>query len=70
MLQAKYSEVSDLPLVLDYSSLIHLVVAHRIHGQQMRTGWPIEPGRLSHRKDAHNHILIEMSNEQLYQAQL
>lgn len=37
-LQGEYREFLGLPLVLDYHNPLCLVVAHKVHGQQMRTG--------------------------------
>lgn len=55
----KYAEFLGLPLDIDFNNPLTFTVAHRVHGRQMRTGWPQDPIRLIDRIDADNNILIE-----------
>lgn len=60
-LQRKYAEFLGLPL--SYGTVNHLafVVAHRVHGYAMFTGWPVKPTSFRERldNDEKNNILIE-----------
>lgn len=59
IMRAKYAEFLGLPLDIVFGNPLTFVVAHRVHGQQMRTGWPRHPTRLIDRIDENNNILIE-----------
>ncbi|KLU83937.1 hypothetical protein MAPG_02986 [Magnaporthiopsis poae ATCC 64411] len=62
-LQAKYKEFLGLPLDVDSGNPLCFAVAHRVHGQQMRTGWATDPEKRSLeqrvRDDEDNNVLIE-----------
>lgn len=55
----KYSEFLGLPVTVAWFDPLRFTVAHRIHGAQMRSGWPLQPARLADRKDENNNMLIE-----------
>ncbi|KAG9258639.1 uncharacterized protein F5Z01DRAFT_632713 [Emericellopsis atlantica] len=57
--KAKYAEFLGLPLNVEIRDPLNFVVAHRVHGSQMRTGWPADPQHLGDRVDEDNNILIE-----------
>lgn len=56
-----YGEFLGLPLHVYHHNPLTFVVAHRNHGEQMRTGWPAHPTTLKQRLDGNtlNNILIE-----------
>lgn len=56
-----YGEFLGLPLNVYHHNPLTFVVAHRNHGEQMRTGWPAQPTTIKERLDGNtlNNILIE-----------
>jgi hypothetical protein len=58
-LKQKYTEFLGLPLDILYWNPLTFAIAHRVHGQQMKTGWLSNPKSLTDRQDKHNNILIE-----------
>ncbi|KAG8631377.1 hypothetical protein KVT40_000517 [Elsinoe batatas] len=52
-------EFLGLPLSGVIMNPLRISVAHKIHGKQMRTGWPVTPRRLGDRKAEDNNILVE-----------
>lgn len=49
-LKANYREFLDLTLDIETYSPLTFSVGHRIHGLQMRTGWPRQPTTVRSRK--------------------
>lgn len=58
-LRSKYAEFLGLPLVIRFCNPLTISIAHRIHGKQMRTGWPKNPTKLMDRINENNNLLIE-----------
>lgn len=58
-LQLKYTEFLCLPLHIEWHNPLAIAVAHRVHGQQMRTGCRISPRTLRDRIEEDNNVLIE-----------
>lgn len=60
-LRDKYTEFLGLPLDITYHNSLTFAVAHRVHGQQMLTGWRVDTTSLRARldEDKNNNILIE-----------
>lgn len=58
-LQLEYAEFLGLPLAFETFSPLSLVVAHKVHGRKVRTGWPSNPRSLEDRRNSSNNILIE-----------
>lgn len=58
-MQAKYTEFLGLPLDIEVVNPLTFVVAHRVHGFQIRMGWLLRPTSLKDRVDEDNNILIE-----------
>ncbi|KAH7469602.1 hypothetical protein IWW34DRAFT_849291 [Fusarium oxysporum f. sp. albedinis] len=59
VMKNKYSEFLGLPLDVEIRNPLTFVVAHRVHGRQMRTGWALDSQTLADRDDSINNILIE-----------
>ncbi|KAK7538484.1 uncharacterized protein J3D65DRAFT_602500 [Phyllosticta citribraziliensis] len=57
--KAKYLEFLRLPLNVRHHNPLTFVVAHRIHGAQMASGWRPSPQSFSDRIDSLNNMLIE-----------
>ena len=52
-------EFLSLPMCCAVRSPLRFSVAHKNHGQQMRTGWPSHPTSLADRKEEDNNLLVE-----------
>lgn len=57
--KVKYAEFLGLPMNAAVMDPLCFSVSHRLHGQQMRTGWENGATTLSGRSDARNNILVE-----------
>ncbi|KAL1888150.1 hypothetical protein Sste5346_009760 [Sporothrix stenoceras] len=55
----KYGDLLGLPLVFHRHNPLSVSIGHRLHGKQMRTGWPIASTSIGDRIDELNNILLE-----------
>ncbi|KAI8156745.1 hypothetical protein K4K49_007611 [Colletotrichum sp. SAR 10_70] len=64
-LKEEYSSILELPLTVAYHDALRFAVAKKVHGKQMRSGWPTNATSLDQRLEGNalNNISIEPCTE-------